>query len=108
MNKIWQPPSKLTERRETVGNQATMVQCLLCIVRDRYSLWEKEGGAPDPRKISKLKLKDGVGISRCRGEGWHPTQRALHEYRQEKPPWYRLGNPDINPSLCCRAVELEG
>lgn len=80
---MWQLPSKLAGKREA-GNQATMVQCLLHIVCGRHSLWEKEG-APNPKGISKLRLKDRIGVSRCRGEGWHPRQRALHEYRQEKP-----------------------
>lgn len=103
---MWQLPSKLTGKREA-GNRATMVQSLLHIVWDKHSLWEK-GGAPNPKRVSKLRLKDRIGVSRCRGEGWHPRQRALHEYRQEKPLRYRPGNPNIKRRLCCWTVELEG
>lgn len=103
---MWQLPSKLTGKREA-GNRATMVQCLLHVVWDKHSLWEK-GGAPNPKRVSKLRLKDRIGVSRCRGEGWHPRQRALHEYRQEKPLQYRPGNPNVKRRLCCWTVELEG
>lgn len=86
------------------GNQATMVQCLECIVRDRHSLWEPGGGAPNPKETSNLRLKVGAGISRCRREDWHSRQGALPVYRQEKPPWYRLGSQNIEPGLCWWAV----
>lgn len=97
MDKKWWLPSKLTER---FGNQATVGQCLECIVWDRHSLWEPGGGAPNSQETSNLRLKDGVGISRCRREDWHSRQRALPVYSQEKPPWYRLGSPHTEPSLC--------
>lgn len=61
MTKKWWLPSKLERRR--VGNQATMVQCLERIVRDRHSLWTQGGGAPNPKEISSLRLKDAIGIS---------------------------------------------
>lgn len=74
-----------THRDERHGNQATMIQCLLCFVGDRQSLWEQGQEGPNPEETSNLRLKDGVGISRCRGEDGRPRQRALPEYRQEKP-----------------------
>ena len=71
---MWQLPSKLTGKREA-GNQATTVQCLQRIVWGRHSLWEK-GGAPNPKGVSKLRLKDRLRVSRCREEGWPPTGRG--------------------------------
>ncbi|KAL0605356.1 hypothetical protein AAY473_021953 [Plecturocebus cupreus] len=93
-------PSRLTER--TVCNQATIVQYLVCIVRDRCSLWAPQGGAPNPKEISKLRHKDRAEIAGCKGNDW---QRALHESRREKTLCYCPGTPKPEPSLCCWAIE---
>lgn len=66
-----------THKDERHGNQATMIQCLLCIVGDRESLWEQGLGGPNPEETSNLRLKDGVGIPRCRGEDWRSRGHCL-------------------------------
>lgn len=90
-NKAWWLPTKLTHRDKRHGNQATMIQSLMCTVGDRQSLWEQGCGAPE--ETSERKLKDGGGNFRCRGKAWHPRQRHHLSKDRKSHRLVQVGKP---------------